>query len=170
MRKGVVVQAADVQDGDRKVHGRFDVRREKRARFLRMLENPQAQMESSRDVGDRAGHVQHYAVGMRDGDRQSVGLREIHQRLVVLLVRPEALGEFPGRQIVAVTGAGRVADLLEQAVEFFLVAQRQADGQVQTLRAWEIANGSQTRHRGRDMSAAQSLSGCRAGGQGQTER
>ena len=41
--------------------------------------------------------------------------------------------------------------LLKQGLELLLVAQREADGQVQTLRARESANGGQARHRRRYM-------------------
>ena len=53
-----------------------------------------------------------------------------------------------------VIGAGRVVEVLEEAVEFPLVAQRQADGQVQTLRAGQVAHRRQACHRRRDVTPA----------------
>ena len=170
MRERVVVQPADVQDGDSEVHRRLHVRRVECARFRRMLVNPQVQMEGSRDVGDRAFHIQNQAVGMRGGHRQAVGLREVHERLIVLFGRPKARGELLTRKIAVIIGAGRVAELLAQLVEFILVAQRQANGQIQTLRARKAARGSQARQRRRDVTANQFLPGLRAPGNGQSHR
>jgi len=66
--------------------------------------------------------------------------------------------------------ADRIVKLLEQSIKFLLVAQRKANGQVQTLRVRKIAGGSQTRHRRWDVAAAESLKGRRAAGQGPSQR
>ncbi len=156
-RQSVVVQPAYLQNRRRQIQRRFRVRCVEGARFGRMLVNPQGHLEGFRNVAGRAGHIQHHAVGMREGDGQAIGLGEIHERLIILFRRPEPLGKLLGREVVTVVGAGRVVDLLEQAVEFRLVAQRQADSQVQTLRAWKIAHRRQACHSGRNITAMQLL-------------
>src|ERR1035441_3143724 len=75
-----------------------------------------------------AGHIQHYAVGMRGGDCQAVRLREVHERLIVIFGRPKARSELLGREIAVVIEAGRVVELLEQGVKFLLVAQGKTNG------------------------------------------
>ena len=143
MRKGVVIQPADVQDRHGQINGRLSVRRVELSRCPRMPINAQAQVEGSLDVRYCAFHVQHHAIGMGDGDRQAVRLREVHERLVILFRRPKSLRELLGRQVAAVVGAGRVVELLEQGVKFLLISQRQANGQVQTVRGRENANRGQ---------------------------
>ena len=93
-------------------------------------------------------------------DRQAVGLSEVHHRLIVLFGWPKPPGELIKRQVAAVIRAGGVVELLEQGVEFMLVAQRQADGQIQALRARKIANGCQARRRCRDVPGFEHLAFC----------
>jgi hypothetical protein len=57
--------------------------------------------------------------------------------------------------------------LVEQGVEFLLVAQWQTDGQVQALRAREITDGYQARRRWRDVLGAEHLAFCCLGNQRQ---
>ena len=91
------------------------------------------------DFRDRPVHIQQNTIGMRAGHGQPVGFRERDDSLIILLCRTKLFCELFRRQVVTVPGACRIVNLLEQARERFLVAQRQPNCQMQTGFAWETA-------------------------------
>ena len=93
------------------------------------------------------------------GHLEAVSLDERHKGNIILGRWAELLGELPGSQVMLVTRAGGVIKLAQQAVERFLVAQRQAEGQVQPVGWGQPLAGLQMAHGSRHM-APQNLSLC----------
>lgn len=112
-----------------------------------MLVNAHLHMKDLLDIRDRPVHIQQNMIGMRAGHSQPVGFRERDDRLIILLCRTKLFCELFRRQVVTVLGACRIVDLMEQARERFLVAQRQPNCQMQTGFAWETANRLQVQAR-----------------------
>ena len=152
-RREIIVQPADVQDRDVGADGRLNIRRIKLARLGRVLISPHRHMKRLLDVRSLSAHVHQHTVAVRPGHRQPAGFREINHLLVILFRGAKLGGEFIRREKLAVIGAGGVIQLLEQAVERRLIAQRQADGQVQAGRARQLPDGLQPRDRRGQMAA-----------------
>ena len=150
MGLGKVIQAVDGQDRHGQVKRRRDIGRIKRPTFGRVLVDIQRQMECLFDIHHGALHIQQESIGMGARHRQSVGLCEIDERLIILGGGTKHFRELRRCQVVAVIGTGRIMDLVEQVAESGLVAQRQPDGETQIRCPRQAARWLQLRHCGRD--------------------
>ena len=101
MRLAEVVQATDVQNGDRQIEGRFHVGRMKGAGLCRVLIHTHVHLEDSFDVRHRPVDIQQRAIGMHPRHCQTPRLRKADERLVILLRRAELLRELLRSQIMA---------------------------------------------------------------------
>lgn len=129
-----------MEDGDAEVQGRLGVGCVKRAELSRVLIDMEGNVQCLLDVARGAFDVQDDAIGRGGGDPEAAGVGEVDDGLIVLLAGAEQLGELLRGQIVAVTGAGRVVEVLQQGGQLGLVAQGQADGQVQALGGGEAVH------------------------------
>ena len=88
--------------------------------------------------------------------------------MVVLGARAETVGELPRGEVTAVNGAGRVVEFAKEAVEFGLVAQGQANVQVQALGRREGGQGPEEGNDGGDV-AREDLRACGQALKGESE-
>jgi len=72
---------------------------------------------------------------------KALGLGIGEQGLVILFGGPEALGELAGSKPMTVIGIGWVVELVEEGVEFGLIAQGEADGEVEARIGGELGKG-----------------------------
>ena len=95
-----------------------------------MLVNLHPDMKRLFDVRHRPAHVHQHPVGMLPVTVKPLALAKA-MTADSPVRRAKLLGELFGRQVMAVVGTGRIVYLLEQIGQRLLVAQRQADGQIQ---------------------------------------
>ena len=143
MRPGEIIQAGDAQDAVGEGQGRFVDGGIESAGFGRMPVNFEVNIQRPLDIRRRAGDIQNHMVGVGADDLEALGGRERLQGFIITFGGAELGGEFAGLQIVPVAGTGGIGDVPQQLGENVLMAQRQADGQLQAVRPREIADGGQ---------------------------
>src|SRR5690242_11675227 len=114
MRNFVIIQSADVQNGNSELDGRLDIGRVERAAFGGMLVPLHLYVHGPFDVRDRRLDIKDQAIGMSGCDIQATALRESDDRLIVFLRWPKSRGEFLGRQVMTVVRAGWIVNLVQQ--------------------------------------------------------
>ena len=128
-----------------------------------MLVNLHLYMQHPFDVGCRPADIHQQPVGMPRSHRQAIGSGKGNHRLIILLARAKSLGELFGRQKMMVVRTGRVIKLTEQIVQCGRIAQRQANGQIQTLGTVHRPEGRQMGRRRRQVHGHRLPSGGLAG-------
>ena len=161
----IIVQPADGLDGQALLHGGFDIRRIKLTRFIRVLIGQQPHVEGPLDVRHAAPYIHQRPVAPGVDHRQSMGQGKGHHRLVILFGGTELFSELPGGEVMAIVGAGRVVELLEQVGERVGVSQRQSDGQVKLVGLRQPSQRLQARGNGRHV-AGQDPQRCGHGRRG----
>jgi hypothetical protein len=139
LRDGEVVEAGDVPELEGKVDGGFAVGCEEGAIFGRMLPGAQGDVEGLLDGGDGAGDVEVDTIGRSGDDGEAVFIGEIDDSAVVVFGGTELRGELFDGEEVAVAGAGGIVEIVEQGIEFGLVAQGKGDGETKSLRAGHLS-------------------------------
>ncbi len=139
VREREIIQPADVRNRHAGGNRWFGVRRIKIPRLGRMRGDLQLNLECPFDIGRGGVHVQHHPVRVRAGDGKAVGGGEGQRGLIILLGGAKLVLELPGCQVMPVIWAGGVVKLFEQVGQLVLVAKREADSQVQAVRARQAA-------------------------------
>ena len=111
-----------------------------------MLVNLHLHVEGLLDSRDVALHVQNHPIGMPHRHLKPVRLRMSRHLIVIALGWTKLLGKFCRCQILTVIQAGRIRLLAQQLRKRRLIAQRQADRQVQTLSGLKTLRGRQIPH------------------------
>jgi len=167
MRDNKVIQPADVLDGHIQIQGRLHIRREKFPRLGRVRMRTHMHMEGPLHRGGRRVDGDQHAARIGLIHRETVGHGIGGDGGVILLGGTEAFGELLPGQIMMEVRAGWIVQVLQQLIQFRLVPERQADGEIQPLRGRQAA-----RHRRLRMGMPpvqqrlmQALGPNRAGGQ-----
>ena len=113
-----------MEQGHVQVQRGFLIRRVEQA-SVRTAVLAQFEVKDLFDVGHLARHLQQRAVRVGCRHRQAFGLGELDHGLVVGISGPETGRELLGGEETAVLGTVGVVKLLQQALEFILVAQRE---------------------------------------------
>ena len=111
-----------------------------------MLIDPHGHMQGLLDVRHRSLHIHQQAVGMRADHCQAIRLRKGDDRLIILFGWAEPFRELLRGQVMMKIWAGRVVNLLKQTIKRLLVAQRQPNGQGQTIGVGKAAQRLQVSH------------------------
>ena len=114
MRTAEVLQTAHFLNVQSSGNGRITIGREKLPRFGRMLIRMQRHAKRLFHVRRLSRDIQQHSIGVGLGDRQTVLLREIDHRLVILLGRAEGFGELLRGQIMSVAWALGIVHLPEK--------------------------------------------------------
>ena len=157
---GEIVQSLDGKHSEGQVNGWRSVRSEKRAGLCGMIVNVQVDVKRLLDRGGGTFHTQDQPIRMQGCDLEPVGFGKIEQSLIVLAARAESFGELLWRQILPKPRAGWIVKIAKEPIELRLIAQRQTNRQLQTLRSGKAADWLQE---GRDLRAASSLKLLRSG-------
>src|SRR5208337_3802229 len=109
----------------------------KDAVFLRNLIGSHLDVESLFDLRHRAADNQHEAIRGLIGHNKAIGFGEIGHFLIFRFRATEPFRELSYAEPMAVVGAGWVGEPIYQTGQFFLVAHRQVDDEVQGLIGWK---------------------------------
>src|SRR5262249_43470889 len=112
LRNGIIVQTRNVPELEREIDHRFPVGRKEGAAFCRMLIYTHGYMESFLNRCYCALQLHVPAFTRAFHYLETIGLRELNQRIVVLLARTKSCRELLRRDEVAIVGAGWIVDIL----------------------------------------------------------
>ena len=121
-REREVVKARDVPQRNRQIGRWLLVRSVEGALFRGVLIHAHVEVERSLDIRYRPRDIHEQPIGSGARHCQTIRLRETNHRVVILLRRSEPLGELLHAEELVVRGALRIVNLLQQFVEFRLVA------------------------------------------------
>ena len=116
-----------------------------------MLVNLHLHMQRLFDVRHRPAHIQQQPVGMLRRHRQTIGLGKGDDRLIILLRRTKLLRELFRRQDNGDNWGWPGRKFAGADWPSLLIAQRQADGQIQLLRACPVNRGAASGRCGRHV-------------------
>ena len=102
-----------------------------------MLIDSHHHMKSLLDLRHRPVDIHQQSIGRLTGHGKTIGFREIDHGRVILHRRAELFGELGYGEKLAVIRTRRVIEPIQQPCQLGLVAERQHDSQVQTLRGWK---------------------------------
>jgi hypothetical protein len=94
----------------------------------------QVHMQRQFDLGRRSCDVEIQAIARGAHHRQAARLRKVNHSVIILLSGAEPRGELLHRQEPAVRRARRIVEIFEEAIQGFLVAERQNENYAQGLR------------------------------------
>src|SRR5690242_218958 len=109
----------------------------KRARFTRMLVNPQIYVKCLFDIGCGTDHIEQRAVWMHTDDCEVMGFRKGLQRAVILVGWTELSSKLLWRNILMITWTGRIIKFIKQFIQCGGISQRQGDAEFETVCALE---------------------------------
>ena len=127
---GGIVKAGDGVEGDGGVGGGFAVWGVEVAAGG-VLVGVDEEMKGRGDGGDGAIDVNDVAVAGSGGDGEAFGLGPGYGCVVVCLRGLVGSGELLGGEVVVVHGAGRIVDLGDEGIQGGLIAEWQAEGQLE---------------------------------------
>src|SRR5712675_803364 len=116
-----------------------------------MLIDIHAHSKSPLDIRNRTAYVQQYAIWMRRGNLEAVGLEEIDDRLIILLRWTESSGELIRSQKLAKGRGCRIIKVAQKIRQPLRIAQRQSDCQRNTPVSRQPTFGLQANDCGRNM-------------------
>ena len=98
-------------------------------------------MEGLLDGRDGAGDVEIDAIGRGCGNGEAVLLGEIDDGVVVVFGGAELRGKLLDGEEMVVAGTGGIVEIVEEGIEFRLIAERQSDGEAEGLRGGQLSDG-----------------------------
>ena len=118
----------------------FAVWRVKRAALGGMLIEVEGYVEGVFNGCGRGFDVHDHAVGGGVHHRHSIRLLEMENRRVVCFRGTKSIGKLLDAEVLVITGTLPIVELLQEIIEFGLIAQGQRDGEAYALRAGNVTD------------------------------
>src|ERR1700691_1436355 len=136
---GVVVESGDVPELEGQVDGGLAVGREEAAVLSGMLIRAHGNVEGLLDGGDGSCDVEVDAIGRGGDDGEAVLPGEIDDGVVVVLGGAEFRGELIDGEEATVRGTGWVVEIVEEGVEFRLIAEWESEDEAEVLGGGQLS-------------------------------
>jgi hypothetical protein len=84
-------------------------------------------VEGALDSAHGACHLDIHRISRAAGHREAVRLRKLKDSIEIFLAGAEAFGELCRRDVLTITGAGRVIDILQEIQQLRMMTEGQND-------------------------------------------